>query len=79
MKGVAVEAVRELWVNLARCAVVCEVQGAVWRVEMVLWWPWSMALAAMTWLCSGMHTSLAVTWPVVVLAGGWEQWGWGAL
>jgi hypothetical protein len=31
-------------------AVISEMQGAIWRVGMVLWWLLSMALAAMTWL-----------------------------
>jgi hypothetical protein len=33
------------------------------------WWLLSMVLAAMTWLCDGMCTLLAMTWPVVLVLG----------
>jgi hypothetical protein len=50
MEGGAVEAVGELWVDSARCAVVSEVLGAVLTVVERQWWPLLTALATVTWL-----------------------------
>jgi hypothetical protein len=64
-----------LWVQLAVSAIVSEVRLAVLTMVERRLWPLSTALTAVTWQCHGMRASLAVTWPVVVLGGGWKWCG----